>query len=337
MTRLVPLILAGEVAILIVLILAELLTAISGHAVARQSAACDRARQTLLTAMACGNISADALSTIQALPRRRQVSMIADLALNVHGEQDGVLLSVAEAVGVFASAKKALGHRHWSERLAGIRLLRALSFHDPGVECLLSDRNRFVRSEAARYLANVDPSSSSAEHVSHLLVDSQACVRNTAREALAAMGTHASDVVCDVIRNGTPALRRSALRIATAIPDPRIHLAARDVLPDPDPWVRAAALDALATSSTKPDRAAVLGALEDGDPVVRTAAARALGAMQDPATVRQLARMSRDEPDDHAREAARRALLRLGPAGRLALHHVLSTAEASVRPGDADA
>jgi HEAT repeat protein len=131
------------------------------------------------------------------------------------------------------------------------------------------------------------------------------------RDELARAGARAIPALLPLLRESNTAVRTTAAGILSQIADHSVVLPLTGLLGDPDPAVRATAIECLAgTVATNAAAQAIRRMLSDRDPQVREAAAGALGRMQDRASVQPLSSAMRDE-NWHVRATAAESLGRM--------------------------
>jgi HEAT repeat protein len=108
-------------------------------------------------------------------------------------------------------------------------------------------------------------------------------------------------------------VRRTAVEHAALFEDDRMFDALAHALASDVAAVRAAAASALARASHRSAGPMLTAALHDSDPWVRYAVVRSLGVTGDPAALRELVPMLREDPAPHVRLAAIDAIARLKP------------------------
>ena len=257
------------------------------------------------------------------LPMRDRVRLLASLAPVLEGERRRRLATLAAEAGVVARADRLARSRLWWRRLRGLRLRLLTGGSPPNLHALLSDREAPVRAAAAA-LAGRLAEAQHADALARLVSDRDAGVRAAAEDALRRLGEAAIPSVAALLREGPT--RRAALRIAAAVPSPRLLPDLLAHARDPEPAVRDAACRALAAIGGPQARAALLVLARDPSARVRAGAAEGLAATKDPEAAAPLARLLGDA-SFRVRRAAALGLARLGAAGPLALRAVVEEAE----------
>jgi len=182
----------------------------------------------------------------------------------------------------------------WAATWVAMRLESALL--QPVLVAAAASDDAWSRALAARGLGTLkDPAA--GEMLARLARDRDETVVVAALGALGALGDAGGTAVAarqldaahDVVRH------EALLALAALPPERRLRARLADLVGDRDPWIRAAALGALAHTDRE-DFALVLSGL-DPDPVwsVRAALARTLGGLGDPASVAILHSMLADE------------------------------------------
>jgi HEAT repeat protein/cyclophilin family peptidyl-prolyl cis-trans isomerase len=218
---------------------------------------------------------------------------------DVWTEQRLALLALAR-LGNVPAARHALldGDRPrfdwWAATWVAMRLERA-ELRPVLLDALSSDDPR-ARALAARGLGALKDASA-VEPLKGLVGDGDETVALHALRSLGAIGDgRATAAVAAVLASPSEALRREALRALTLLPPDRsLRPRLVGLVAEPDPWIRAAALPALAHTD-RADFTLVLSGM-DADPVwwVRGALASALGDLGDETSVGILHAMLRDE------------------------------------------
>jgi HEAT repeat protein len=182
----------------------------------------------------------------------------------------------------------------------------------PQLIAAMDDRDREVRTAAARSLGRLDAVSAAPRLVEALA--SGAVPRAVAGQALIAIGPAAATELHPLLSSPDESMRRAAAEVLGLIGGgaeaPLLAAAAMD----PAAEVRGAALRALGKVGGKAESGVVREALDDRVPFVRTAAAHAAAGMGDRAAVPALIEQARSDGYDPAL-AASRALSALDPRG----------------------
>jgi HEAT repeat protein len=163
-----------------------------------------------------------------------------------------------------------------------------------------------------------------------MLDDPRGLARFTVMDSLIRLGASAVEPLAATIDSATGLAAVAALRVGTAIGDPRLAPSARRRLDDEDPAVRAWSVRLLGAIGGDENAAAVEGRLGDPADEVRAAAAIALGRLGHwPAAPQLGARLG--DPSWTVRRNAALALRSFGAAGELLLNRALREEDAFAR------
>lgn len=168
--------------------------------------------------------------------------------------------------------------------------------------------------------------------------DPDPAIRRVSLEILADTDSEATDVVANGLRDSDPGVRIAALRGAARTGNASVLPDVAPLLRDPDPAVRAWAVEALAACSPAgSELPAELGPLlSDSDPSVRARAAKTLLRFPDAGIARVVLEAMAVSPEPEWRAAAVEALGDLGQ-GFGAVRNALADSDASVRRAAASA
>ena len=181
-----------------------------------------------------------------------------------------------------------------------------------GLVRLLERGEPSVRHLAAAALGDLGDPAALDALLSALSGPDEEGVRWRAAEGLGRLGPPAVDGLAALAVGEDPDVRWKAIVALGDIGDPHAAPVLLGRLADPDRFVRARAVSALARLGS-PCLPLMLEALSDPDPRVRQGAAEALGQVGDPAAVDGLLGALLD-PAESVRRAAAVALLRINPA-----------------------
>lgn len=266
-------------------------------------------------------LTPEAAHALRRLPARRRIDLFAELAPSVAGAPRTALADAAADVGVVERAERWCSSRRWRRRLRGARLLTTLGGGDQAVPPLLGDDRPEVRTQAAEWAAaHPDPDVVTA--LTGMLDDPRGLARFTVMDSLIRLGAAAVPRLGETIDAATGVAAVAALRVGTAIGDPRLAPAARRRLDDDDPTVRAWAVRLMGAMGGDENAAAVAERLADPAEEVRAAAAVALGRLGHWPAAPQLGERLGD-PAWTVRRNAALALRSFGPAGELLLNRAL--------------
>jgi hypothetical protein len=266
---------------------------------------------------------------LQKLTARRRIDLFAELAPSVAGAPRSALADAARDLGVITRAERWCASRRWRRRLRGARLLTTLGGGATAVPPLLSDPRPEVRAQAAEW-AGGHPDRAVVEALTAMLDDPRGLARFTVMDSLIRLGASAVEPLADAVGRSTGVAAVAALRVGTAIGDPRLAPAARVRLEDDDPAVRAWAVRLLGAVGGDENATAVEGRLTDPAEEVRAAAAVALGRLGHWPAAPQLGDRLGD-PSWVVRRNAALALRNFGPAGELLLNRALRAEDVFVR------
>ncbi|NGO43402.1 HEAT repeat domain-containing protein [Streptomyces ureilyticus] len=259
---------------------------------------------------------------------------VAAMLGKVSGRARSALVRLYELRGAADEAVARLGSRSAARRGRAAHVLGQLS-HRPAALAvcrLLDDRDRDVRLAAARALGRTgDPVA--VPHLLRSLRGARTVPPNVVTAALTSLGRDAWPAVAAGLRDPEPLVRAvaiEALGMTGAIS--RAAEVARALREDADIEVRIRAARALGRLGMPDGLPPLLAAIRPGRPVAqRIVAAGALGSLGAVAATGPLTELLGDR-NPHVAGAAARALLRLGPAGEAALREA-----ADGRPGPAAA
>ena len=174
----------------------------------------------------------------------------------------------------------------------------------------------WLRGESHRPASDTPPDPNQVPALVEALGASGEADALNAAYALSAVGSPAIPALVAALREDATVRRRAALALSLI---PGADSALRTAAADPDPRVRAVAVDALAEQPAQDASvAALVGALDDSDPWVRRHAADALGTLGSPTAADGLARRLAD-PEAFVRHNAATALMKLGPSAAAAV------------------
>jgi HEAT repeat protein len=163
-----------------------------------------------------------------------------------------------------------------------------------------------------------------------MLDDPRGLARFTVMDSLIRLGAAAVDPLGRAIDDASGVAAVAALRVGTAIADPRLAPPAEHRLDDPDPAVRAWAVRLIGAVGGDENAAAVAAHLADPAEEVRAAAAVALGRLGHWPAAPQLGERLSD-PAWTVRRNAALALRSFGAAGELLLNRALREDDAFAR------
>lgn len=273
-------------------------------------------------------LAADALTA--RLPFDEKVSLIGELAPSLAGSRRELLTRAAGDVGLLARADALCSSRSWRRRLRGARLFTLLGGGTSVVPRLFDDPRAEVRAQAAEWAGGHPAEEEMIEHLVELLGDEHTLCRFTVEDALLRIGRPAIAPLAEHLRGAHGDAARRALRIGTAIADPRLLEPALERCRDPDAEIRAAAAALLGALGGARAAQALQTLLGDAEAAVRAAAAGALGRLRHWPAATVLAALLADEAWD-VRRAAGLALRELGGVGKLLLQRSLAHPDAFAR------
>jgi HEAT repeat protein len=279
------------------------------------------ARAALAEAADRLELSPEGARALRRLTARRRIDLFAELAPSVAGAPRSALADAAAELHVIGRAESWCASRRWRRRLRGARLLTTLGGGRADVPPLLADRRPEVRAQAAEWAAG-HPDPEVVTRLTAMLDDPRGLARFTVMDSLIRLGAGAVEPLGRVIDEAGGVAAVAALRVGTAIGDPRLAPHARRRLDDPDPSVRAWTVRLVGAIGGDDNAAAVAGRLDDPAEEVRAAAAIALGRLGHWPAAPQLGGRLGD-PAWIVRRNAALALRSFGPAGELLLNRAL--------------
>jgi len=258
--------------------------------------------------------SPDPPELITRLSDRETAELFVLVGTGLQGSELGRLRSLASRLNVIDSWLHMLDSRRWWNRHRALAGLAALAVPDERPVALLGDDHPFVRARAVSWVGRLDFPDASIEPTIALLGDPHGSVRAVAHGVLSQSGPQIAEHLVDLLRS--PPDRQTTLAgldLAAGIHDVRmeqaaarwlsssdVHLRAQATkvavrsasvgqigkyLEDPDPLVRAAALQG-ASKTRRPELAGLAGRrLEDHEWQVRSSAVTALKKMASPGKV----------------------------------------------------
>ena len=279
----------------------------------------ERLYQPLLTKALDGDEAAQ--RRLAASPRRHRRLLTELLLFPMHDRRDRTLVDRARAI-LGGLSPPALIDRYlkswwWWRRAMALRAAGFLRMREytPRLVAALDDGHAEIRAAALDGLADSEDPAGLAAVVVRL--HDETLHRGRRAAVLAAFGARCEPMLLDLAAVD-PANRLNYARALAITGTAAAGPALASWIADPQPAVRAAALDALRHTGLDPAcTGAVVAALEDPEAPVRAAAARALGGGAEPAVADRLAAHLTDSWPVCA-EAAR-ALRRMGAEGRLLL------------------
>jgi HEAT repeat protein len=313
------LVLAGLLAVALALLVLHGLWRVIADAYWRRPIA--EARTALAETADRLELTPEAARKLERLTARRRIDLFAELAPSVAGAPASALADAAAELDVIASAERWCGSRRWRRRLRGARLLTTLRGGRTAVPPLLHDKRPEVRAQAAEWAAgHPDPEIVTA--LTEMLDDPRGLARFTVMDSLIRLGASAVAPLGHTIDAADGIAAVAALRVGTAIADPRLAPHAGRRLDDEDPAIRAWAVRLVGAVGGDENAAAVAERLNDPADEVRAAAAVALGRLGHwpaaPALGRRLA-----DPSWLVRRNAALALRSFGAPGELLLNRAL--------------
>jgi hypothetical protein len=279
------------------------------------------ARAALAEAADRLELSSQGAQALRRLTARRRIDLFAELAPSVAGAPRSALADAARELHVIGRAETWCASRRWRRRLRGARLLTTLGGGRSDVPPLLADRRPEVRAQAAEWAAG-HPDPEVVTQLTAMLDDPRGLARFTVMDSLIRLGANAVEPLGTAIDGASSVAAVAALRVGTAIGDPRLGPHARRRLDDPDPSVRAWAVRLVGAIGGDENATAVEGRLDDPAEEVRAAAAVALGRLGHWPAAPQLGGRLGD-PAWIVRRNAALALRSFGAAGELLLNRAL--------------
>jgi HEAT repeat protein len=316
-----------DAALVLAVLLAGALLLLVGHGAWRAAAEAywrkptAAARAALAEAADQLELSPEGARALRRLTARRRIDLFAELAPSVAGAPRSALADAARELHVIGRAESWCASRRWRRRLRGARLLTTLGGGRNDVPPLLADRRPEVRAQAAEWAAG-HPDPEVITQLTAMLDDPRGLARFTVMDSLIRLGAHTVEPLGRVIDGADGVAAVAALRVGTAIGDPRLAPHARRRLDDADASVRAWAVRLIGAIGGDENAAAVEGRLDDPAEEVRAAAAIALGRLGHWPAAPQLGGRLGD-PAWIVRRNAALALRSFGPAGELLLNRAL--------------
>jgi hypothetical protein len=274
-------------------------------------------------------LTTDNAAALTRLSTRRRIDLFAELAPSVAGAPRTALAEAAGTLGVIARAERWCASRLWRRRLRGTRLLTTLGGGTTAVPPLLEDDRPEVRTQAAEWAA-AHPDPAIVQTLTGMLDDPRGLARFTVMDSLIRLGAAAVEPLGHTIEHAQSVAAVAALRVGTAIADPRLAPPARHRLDDLDPAVRAWAVRVIGAIGGDENAAAAGARLTDPAEEVHAAAAVALGRLSHWPAAPQLADRLAD-PSWTVRRNAALALRSFGPAGELLLNRALRQTDTFAR------
>jgi HEAT repeat protein len=274
--------------------------------------------------------------TVRTLPSRLWVTLLEEADPALDGVRRERLARLMRQLGVTGRAERWCASRRWPRRLRGLRILTVLRDGHTTAAALLHDHHPHVRALAMEWAAR-NPSEKLVGQLVRRLSTPRGESLFPVKDALVRMGDPAVEALARFVARQDGAALEAALEVAVAVGDPRLlapalaasgssaprvrALAATlagalggdtaadrltQLLSDPDPEVRTAAVGGLAKLDYWPAASQVAALLRDPAWPVRNEAGLALRAFG--ATGTLLLRRALDEPDRYARDMARHVL-----------------------------
>lgn len=259
-------------------------------------------------------------AVLRALPIRLRVRLLSELASGRMRPRPDALARLAREAGVLRHAERMAHSRWWWRRLRGARHLTLFGGDEILVLSLLRDPHPAVRGQAAE-LAASHASPAVIRALLDGLDDPAAVCRLAVQDALLRLGPLALTALANHLDAGTSPARAAALAVAVGLADPLFSRPAIRLSEDPDPQVRARAVELLGAIGNLDGADAVTRRLEDAASPVRAAAAAALGRLHHWPAAPSIAELLRDRSWD-VRHAAGLALRDLGSPGLLVLRRL---------------
>ncbi|TDT94126.1 HEAT repeat protein [Streptomyces sp. 846.5] len=280
----------------------------------------------LLLELLCaeGEGEAGALSVLARLDDRAWTALeptARAMLAKVSGQARDSLVELFEQRGVAVRALADLGRRGTVRRARAAEVLGLLRYR-PSVRALcrlLCHRDPEVRVVAGRALGRIGDASAVPDLLD-CLHGLRPVPQSVVLRALTGFGPEGQTPIGAGLSDPDPLVRAMAIEALGATGAVAwAHPIAVALLQDPDPEVQIRAARALGTLGMPSGVAPLLSAVEPGRPVaLRTVAARALGRLGDVSAASRLQSLLGD-PSHHLATTAAGALLQLGPDGRAAL------------------
>jgi HEAT repeat protein len=255
---------------------------------------------------------------------RWAITTISRLTGQLSGQSAERLLATKGDAHARAAAQRWCRSRRPWRRVQGVRALNLLQAAQPDLTYMLGDPRPEVRTEAAAWVAT-HPTTDGIRRLLAMLGDDQGRCRWAASDALLRLGAEAVDPLGAHLDTDPPRLDE-ALRLAAQIATPALLAPALRACANPGAAVRAAAAQAVTAVGGEPAVEALTSLLRDNDAEVRAAAARGLGDLECWTRAAEVADLLYD-PVWAVRRSAAATLRALGPVGRLHLRRALTDAD----------
>jgi len=267
-----------------------------------------------------GDARIELRAALRSLPARLWLPLLQGLS-GVSGAQRTELENLVAEAGITAEAERRCLSRGWSRRLDALRVLTELRAGHRVAPALLDDPHPRVRAQAIEWTA-ANPSPGLVERLLDLLATERREVLFEVKDALVRIGRPTIGPLTRFLSTRKGAVAEAGLEVAVVLADPVMLPAALTASHDTATGARAAAANLAAALGGSDVTCRLCELLDDPEPEVRTAAVRGLARLTYWPVAPRTAAMLRDPAWTVRREAAL-ALRGLGPTGTLLLRRAL--------------
>lgn len=275
-----------------------------------------------------GEDPAEIRAALQSLPPQLWLPLLRSLS-GVQGMQRTQLEGLVTEVGITAEAERRCLSSRWPRRLHALRVLTELHAGHHVVPGLIDDPHPRVRAQALEWAA-ANPSPELVQRLLDLLATEHREGRFEVKDALVRIGRPAIDPLTRFLSTRHGAEVEAGLEVAVVLADPAMLPAALTASHDTATGTRAGAATLAAALGGSDVTRRLCELLDDPEPEVRTAAVRGLARLAYWPVAPRTAAMLRDPAWTVRREAAL-ALRALGPTGTLLLRRALVDQDAFAR------
>ena len=256
------------------------------------------------------------------LPKRVLLDVIQSLAIDMEGEACHRLQTLARTRGLDRHIRRLGRSRRWRSRIQAAQLQYLIV--DPGYDRarLLGDPHRLCRARAAESLTP-EQATELIPELLQLLGEPHKIVRRAAKDQLLAVGDVVVPYLVDFLEDPDNSAVIDGLEVAANLGDARLIAPLTKFCRSQEPNTRTMAATAIGLGGGKGAADLLTDMLSDPEPAVRVAAIRGLETLRIERSVSSIARC----PRDHSwavRRASGRALDLLGPSGHLMLRRYLN-------------